>query len=261
MTQDINIRIVRALRYHGGAEWNYRGIINPYNTLYFVTGGNGHIRVDDTITDMRPGYVYLIPLHLRHDLWCNTHVEKVYIDVHAELLPGYDVFGNTHAVCAHEIGLERCRQMHALCEGGIRERLILRSEVNLALAAFMREDPRPISVRMAAFLPMITYIQENLSAQLRRDGLAERFGWNPSVLSRSFKQVFGCGLKQYVEKLLTTRLAEELLLTNKPLHLLADQYGFCDGYYLSAYFKRSMGVSPLTYRKMRDDSAPLIRVP
>ena len=73
---------------------------------------------------------------------------------------------------------------------------------------------------------------------------------NPSVLSRSFKQVFGCGLKQYVEKLLTARLAEELLLTDKTLQFLADEYGFCDGYYLSAYFKRTMGVSPLEYRRL-----------
>lgn len=79
--------------------------------------------------------------------------------------------------------------------------------------------------------------------------LAARFGWNPSVLSRSFKQTFGCGIKQYAKKLLTARLAEELLLTDKTLSQLADEYGFCDSYYLSAYFKRCMRVSPLVYRE------------
>lgn len=249
MTQDLNIRIVRALSFHGDQSWNHPDTMYPYNTVYFVTGGDGHIRLGDVMTDMTPGCVYLIPPHARHDIWCDTHVDKVYVDVHVELMPGYDVFSDTHEILVQRIGLERCMWMHALVGGGVRERLMLRGELNLVLAGFMREEPEPVSARMAAFRPMITHMQKNLSAQLRLTGLAARFGWNPSVLSRTFKRVFGCGFKQYVEKLLTARLAEELLLTDKTLHQLADEYGFCDSYYLSAYFKRCMGISPHRYRE------------
>jgi len=249
MTQDLNIRIVHALHYHGGQEWNYPGMIHPYNTVYFVIGGDGHIRLNGETTDMLPGYVYLIPPQLCHDTWCDTHVEKVYVDVHVELLPGWDVFSDERRVLCQFIGEERCARMSTLCGGGVRERLMLRGELSLVLSAFMQKEPEPVSAKMAVFLPMLTYIQRSLSAQLRRSELAERFGWNPSVLSRSFKQVFGCSLKQYIEKLLCTRLAEELLLTQKTLQQLADEYGFCDGYYLSAFFKRCMGMSPLKYRK------------
>lgn len=248
MTHDLTIRIVRALYFHGDQRWNFQGTIHPYDTVYFVIGGNGHIRLNGVVTDMLPGYVYLIPPHLHHDIWCDTHVEKVYVDVHVELLPGYDVFSDTQVVLSQYIGEERCQQMRKLCSGGIRDRLLLRSKLEDALAGFVVMEPQEVSAKTAAFLPMITYIQQNLSVRLRRDELAERFGWNPSVLSRSFKQVFGCGLKQYIEKLLSTRLAEELLLTEKTLQQLAEQYGFSDAYYLSAYFKRCMGVSPLIYR-------------
>lgn len=250
MTQDLHIHIVRSPSFHGDRTWNYHGTMYPYNTLYFVTGGDGHIRLNGVVTDMLPGYVYLIPPHVHHDVWCDTHVDKVYVDVHVELLPGYDVFSDTNEVLVQQIGLERCERMHLLSAGGIRERLMLRGEVNLVLAGFMQRDPEPVSARMAAFRPMISYMQQHLSAQLRLTKLASQFGWNPTVLSRSFKQVFGCGLKQYVEKLLSARLTEELLLTDKTLQQLADEYGFCDGYYLSAYFKRCMGVAPLIYRKL-----------
>lgn len=250
MTNDLRIRIVRALSFRGDKGWNHPGTMYPYNTIYFVIGGNGHIRLGSTVTNMQPGCVYLIPLHMRHDVWCDSYVEKVYVDVHVELLPGCDVFSDVHEVLVQHIGLERCARMHQLTGDSIRQRLMLRGELNLVLAGFMRSEPQPVSARMAAFLPMITHMQENLSAQLRRDELAQRFGWNPSVLSRAFKQVFGCSLKQYIEKLLTARLAEELLLTDKTLQQLADEYGFCDGYYLSAYFKRCMGVSPLQYRRL-----------
>ncbi|MBP3576655.1 MAG: helix-turn-helix transcriptional regulator [Lachnospiraceae bacterium] len=249
MTNELQVRVVRALRFSGDRHWNYHGLIYPYNTIYYVTGGDGHIRANGSVTDMKEGYVYLIPSQLRHDIWCDSHVEKVYIDVHAELFPGYDVFSDTREVLCQHIGMDRCERMHQLCAGGMREQLALKGELLLTLSDFMATEPKPVSPGMVAFLPMVMYIQENLSAQLRRDELATRFGWNPSVLSRTFKQVFGCGIKQYVEKLLTLRLSEELLETNKPLHRLAEEYGFCDGYYLSAFFKRNMGISPQLYRK------------
>ena len=167
-----------------------------------------------------------------------------------ELLPGYDVFADTGKVLCQPLGLERCNRIYALCESGIRERLALRGELDLILAEFMTKEPKPASAKMISLLPIITDMQQNLSAQIRREDMAAKYGWNPSVLSRTFKQVFGCGMKQYAEKLLTARLVEEILLTNKTLQQLAVEYGFCDSYYLSAFFKRNMGVSPSTYRRI-----------
>lgn len=248
MTNELQVRIVRALPFSGDRHWNHQGLIYPYNTLYYVTGGDGHIRANGSVTAMKAGYVYLIPSQLHHDIWCDNNVEKVYIDVHAELFPGYDVFLDTREVLYQHIGIDRCERMRKLCAGGMREQLALRGELLLTLSEFMTTEPKPVSPGMTAFLPMVIYIQENLSAQLRRDELAARFGWNPSVLSRTFKHFFGYGVKQYVEKLLTLRISEELLGTNKTLHQLAEEYGFCDGYYLSSFFKRNMGISPQVYR-------------
>ena len=249
MTNELQVRVVRALRFSGDRHWNYHGLIYPYNTIYYVTGGDGHIRANGSVTDMKEGYVYLIPSQLRHDIWCDSHVEKVYIDVHAELFPGYDVFSDTQEVLCQHIGMDRCKRMHQLCSSDMREQLALKGELLLTLSDFIPTNPVSVSSGVISFLPMITYIQNNLSAQLRRDDLAIRFGWNPSVLSRTFKQAFGCGVKQYAEKLLTLRISEELLGTNKTLYQLAEEYEFCDSYYLSAFFKRNMGISPQLYRK------------
>ncbi len=248
VTYDLNVKIVRALYFNKDKTWNYKGIVYPYNTVYFVIGGNGHIRTNGVTTDMLPGYVYLIPPYASHDIWCDTNVEKVFVDVYVEILPGYDVFLNTSCVLSQEIGLDRCKRLKQLCGGGIREQLLLRGELESVLADFVTSEPTETSTKTASLIPMITYIQQNLSLHLRRDELAERFGWNPSVLSRTFKQAFNCSLKQYIEKLLSARIAEELILTDKTLRRLADEYGFCDAYYLSAYFKRCMGVSPLVFR-------------
>ena len=255
MTNDLNVRIVRALKYRGDSRWNHRGMIYPYNTVYFVLSGDGHIRAGDAVTDMQPGWAYLIPAHLRHDVWCDSAVEKAYVDVHAELLPGTDLFSGRQDVGCLHLGLERCRGIYASCEGGVRERLVLRGELMLVLAGFMTGEPQAVSARMSAFVPMIEDMQQHLSARLRRNEIAARYGWHPSALSRAFEQVFGCGIKQYVEKLLVARLAEELLLTDKTLQQLATEYGFCDAYYLSAFFKRHIGLSPTVYRQRNRQDA------
>jgi len=249
VTNDIPVRIVRALRYRDDSRWNHPGMIYPYNTVYFVLGGDGHIRAGDAITDMQPGWAYLIPAHLRHDVWCDTAVEKAYVDVHAELLPGTDLFSGRQDIGSLFLGLERCQSIYNACEGGMRERLILRGELMLVLAGFMNGEPSAVSARMRDFLPMIEDMQQHLSARIRRNEIAAKYGWNPSALSRAFRQVFGCGIKQYVEKLLVARLAEDLLLTDKTLQQLAAEYGFCDAYYLSAFFKRHIGLSPAIYRQ------------
>ena len=248
MTQDLTLRIVRALEYHRDRRWNYPAVMYPYNTLYFVLGGDGHIRLGDNIIDLQPGFVYLIPPHVCHDVWCDTHVDKMYADVHAELLPGYDVFSGTNSVLSRHVGLDFCRRMCHLCQDGLRNRLTLQGELALIMADFLDNEPKHISAKMLTFLPLVTYIQQHLSAQLRRDQIAAHFGWNPSSLSRAFKQAFDCTLKQYIEKLLTARLAQELISTSKTLQQLASEYQFCDEYYLSAFFKRNLGLSPQKYR-------------
>lgn len=112
------------------------------------------------------------------------------------MLPGYDVFADTHQVLRLHPGLEKCRRLRSLCGGGIRESLALRGEILLLLTDLMPQEPEVVSARMA----------------------------------------------------------EALLLTGETLQLLTDEYGFCDGYYLSACFKRYMDVSPLKYRALHQIS-------
>lgn len=249
MTSELNLNILTTLYYSGTTQWNYKGIIHSHNTVYFILGGNGHIRCNNIVTDMQPGCAYLIPPHQPHDIWCDTHIEKVYVDFHMELLPGHDIFSDTKEILCQTVGMKLCQEILNLCEGSIKDRLKLRGILSVIFSDFLPESTPPVSAKMLSLLPIISDIQENLSSQIRREELAQKHNWNPSVLSRTFKEVFGCGVKQYAERLLVTRLAEELMLTNKPLKQLAEDYNFCDAYYLSAFFKRNTGISPSLYRK------------
>jgi len=249
VTKAVNIHIVRALRFCGDNTWNYQGILNPYNTLYYILDGNGHIHYGNTIVDLQAGYVYLIPQHLTQHVWCDSFIKKAYIDLHAEIIPGYDVFTNHKDILCKHIGIAHCSHIYEICESNkIKDRLELQGELALTLADFLTEEPQPFSAKIVSLLPLITEMQQKPSARIRREELAAKYGWNVSVLSRTFKKVFGCGIKQYAEQILIARLTEELLLTDKTLQCLAVEYGFCDAYYLSSFFKRHIGVSPTVYR-------------
>jgi len=125
-----------------------------------------------------------------------------------------------------------------MCDDSIRNRLVLRGELLLALSEFM-DKPGPIPAKMALLLPIIEDIRPNLSAQIRREDIAAKYGWNPTVLTRMFQQVFGYSFKEYVQKLLVARISEELLLTKKMLQQLSVEFSFCDAYYLSAFFNET----------------------
>lgn len=252
MTDGVQLRIIRALPFTGDAAWNYQNISDSYHTVYYILAGDGHIRSKQGVMDLAPGYAYLIPRGLAHDLWCDSHICKAYIDLHVELLPGYDALAGGDGVRQLPVGMDVCRKMfQAVQQQDLRARTYLQGQLMTALAAFLPESVPDLSPMMASFLPVIEDVQKNLHASIRREDYARRYGWNPSSFSRAFHKAFGCGFKEYVERLLTDRLVEALLVTDKTLQLLADEYGFCDAYYLSAFFKRRTGVAPAVYRKRR----------
>ena len=92
------IRIVRAVHFQDGPQWNHPFNRYPYNTLYFVMGGDGFVTINGNTTALEAGYVYLIPPDTTFSCWCETAIEKLYVDVFAEIVPGCDLFSERNAI-------------------------------------------------------------------------------------------------------------------------------------------------------------------
>ena len=71
------IRIVRAVHFQDGPQWNHPFNRYPYNTLYFVMGGDGFVTINGKTTALEAGYVYLIPPDTTFSCWCETAIEKL----------------------------------------------------------------------------------------------------------------------------------------------------------------------------------------
>ncbi|WP_237099980.1 helix-turn-helix domain-containing protein [Paenibacillus azoreducens] len=92
------------------------------------------------------------------------------------------------------------------------------------------------------------YILEHLSGDLSLTAIAEEVHFNPSYLSRYYKQMTGHNLLEYIQ---TKRLEGALHLmreTNLKLNEIAARVGFDSHSYFTTFFKKKMGISPQEYR-------------
>lgn len=94
-----------------------------------------------------------------------------------------------------------------------------------------------------------SYINDNLSSDLSLVRIADAMFFNPSYLSRYYKQHTGHNLSEHIH---TARLdAAKQLLSNPNLkvHEIAEKLGFNSPSYFTIFFRKMTGKSPQEYRE------------
>ncbi|NMB02450.1 MAG: response regulator [Firmicutes bacterium] len=96
---------------------------------------------------------------------------------------------------------------------------------------------------------MKAYVDEHYRSGVSLNMLAERLNMSSSQLSKLFYEYVGENFSDYVNKLKGQKAKELLKGTDKRIYEIADYLGFSDTHYFSAWFKRTVGVSPTDYRE------------
>lgn len=94
------------------------------------------------------------------------------------------------------------------------------------------------------------YIEENLAGDLSLTRIGEVVGFNPSYLSRLYKQLTGEGLFEYITEV---RLNKAKQLLKNPLlkvHEISMELGFESAAYFTKFFKRATNLTPSEYREL-----------
>lgn len=93
------------------------------------------------------------------------------------------------------------------------------------------------------------YIDENYMEDLSLQGISEKFFISPSHLSHLFKKSLGYSPIHYIVRRRIGEAQSLLIMTPKPITLIATMVGFDNVSHFNVQFKKYVGLSPMAYRK------------
>jgi AraC family transcriptional regulator len=99
--------------------------------------------------------------------------------------------------------------------------------------------------------PVRELIHDRFVESLTHEAVAATAGVHPVHLARVFRKHYGCTVGDYVRRLRVDFVSEQLISTDVPLAELASAAGFADQSHLNRTFKRSTGMTPGNFRKVR----------
>ncbi|MED5020854.1 response regulator [Paenibacillus chibensis] len=92
------------------------------------------------------------------------------------------------------------------------------------------------------------YIETHLSGDVSLTAIAEEVHFNPSYLSRYYKQMTGQNLQDYIQNKKLEGAVQLMRHTSLKLNEIAARVGFDSHSYFTTFFKKKMGMAPQDYR-------------
>lgn len=96
---------------------------------------------------------------------------------------------------------------------------------------------------------ILRYLQQNYAQDLTEETLCRVFYCSRSHLSHTFKRETGKSLREYLTQIRVDHAKRLLRYSTLSVTEIALSVGFNDSNYFSNVFKRSVGLSPLAYRR------------
>lgn len=112
-----------------------------------------------------------------------------------------------------------------------------------------------------SLLEAIHYVQYHYAKDPSLKETAEAVHISDAYLSRLFKSKLGTTYSLFLSEVKISHAMELLFNTNLPVSEIAGQCGYPNSNYFSDAFKKSVGISPLKYRKSRNASDNCPNIP
>lgn len=174
----------------------------------------------------------------------NAAAQEIYYTVAIMLLSQVNRRG---AACRMPAGLDLGRLTRADVHGGWADAAQYLRAVSVAYFDLMRGEQES-NVRESIELVQ-QYIRSHLSEDLSLMKLAELSYFNPSYLSRLFKQATGQNVTDYIASLRVGRAKELLRDYGKKIGDISASLGYESQHYFSRFFKKFTGMTPQEYRE------------
>lgn len=96
---------------------------------------------------------------------------------------------------------------------------------------------------------VVQYIKQNYSKELRLEMLAGIFGYNSAYLGKVFRQYTGENFNNYLDNIRITEAKRLLSEEDHKVYEVAEMVGYSNINYFHNKFKKSVGISPLSFKK------------
>ena len=97
---------------------------------------------------------------------------------------------------------------------------------------------------------VVQYIRSNYNSELRLEQLAAIFGYNRAYLGKVFHQYTGENFNNYLDSIRITEAKRLLEMDEYKVYEVAEMVGYTNINYFHNKFKKYVGVSPLSYKRM-----------
>ena len=129
-----------------------------------------------------------------------------------------------------------------------RELLTRANDLLATSRSLVRRGPPAVPRRVRNAL---THIEKTLPGVIRVDELAELMGMSSSLFFRTFKAAMGASPRQYITRRRVELACSTMLSTRERLSEIAVASGFYDQSQLCRAFRKTLGLSPGSWRRQR----------
>lgn len=242
---------------HAGQDWNFTKLSSPFNRLYFVIAGKGHVSNDLGSIDLEGGNAYIVPLNTTCDYSCDTELHKFYIHFRIELIPGHDLFEETNDFRSLPVDNSIVEELvKSAGSGQIGDMVKAKGILLEFIGNLISLCPNNLNEQMKMsnhYIQLYSYIKSNCYADLRVKNIAKHLNVPMTNLSKNFKNDTGLTLKKYIDDKIVQKAQELLLTTTLPIKNVSYELHFLDEFHFSRFFKNKIGISPNKYRQRNNN--------
>ncbi len=234
--------------------WHNKRVCSPFSRLYFVDSGQARLVTENGVECfLEPGNVYLIPTGLVYDYEGLPSVNKLFFHINIFKPDGYDLMLSLKQIGVLPYDREKLTHLSELYESDLFSDTVLLKGLLSGVIADMIDKYKIGANENARYSPLVQnamkYIRANLSVKLSIVQVAENAFLSASTLTKAFKEQTGRTVGAYIDELVMYSAQRRLLCTDQSIGQISEEFGFCDQFYFSRYFKQHCGESPLRYRK------------
>ena len=217
--------------------------------------GESYVRDKRNTFVMEVGKGYFIPLFHKAGVKLQKDLRFFSVQFHSELFSAIDIFSGLEDIHCFPAAayLEELQKIYGE-EGSLKGLLKLHALIQSFIGDFPYKLPleENESLRLLERYGKIwKYVLDHPPGAIQVGDLAELYPGRRETFTRHFTRDTGIPPKEYLRKNLLRKACELLGANDLLIKEIAEKLGFTNEYYFSRFFRKHLGVPPLTYRKNR----------